>query len=192
VFMGMGEPLDNYENVLKAVRILNAPYGLGIGQRKITISTCGLIPQIKELAEEGLQIELSISLHSPNDKMRSRIMPINKKYPLHDLIEACKEYIGKTNRQITFEYVLVKGLNDSKKDAGDLARLIKGMLAKVNLIPFNKLDGLNYIPPQLHTVKEFKAILDKKGIVSTVRVSRGADINAACGQLRLIHEVQQG
>lgn len=185
VFMGMGEPLDNYDNVLKAIRILNAPYGLGIGQRKITISTCGIIPAIKRLTEEGLQIELSISLHSPNDNIRSNLMGINNKYPIKDLVEACKDYTKKTNRQITFEYVPIKGVNDSKENAENLARLIKGMLAKVNLIAFNPVEGLDYLPPEAKIVKNFKGILDKKGIVSTIRASRGTDIDAACGQLRL-------
>jgi len=189
VFMGMGEPLDNYDNVLKAVRVLNAPYGLEIGQRKITISTCGLIPEIKRLAQEGLQIELSISLHSPNNMTRANLMSINKKYPLKDLMEVCKEYITKTNRQVTFEYVLIKGLNDSQKDAQDLARLLKGLLAKVNLILFNPVEGLDYVPPTRDAVKIFKDVLDKKGIVSTIRKPRGADIEAACGQLRLRYEV---
>jgi len=187
VLMGMGEPLDNYDNVLKAVRLLNAPYGLGVGQRKITISTCGLIPEIKKLAKEKLQIELSVSLHSPNDKTRSTLMGVNKKYPLKDLMEACGGYAKQTNRQITFEYVLIKALNDSKKDAQDLAGLIKGMLAKVNLIAFNPVEGLNYASPGSDSIRVFKGILDRKGIVSTVRNPRGADIEAACGQLRLRH-----
>ena len=189
VFMGMGEPLDNYDNVLKAVRILNASYGLGIGQRKITISTCGLVPEIKNLAQEGLQIELSISLHSPNDKTRSMLMGINNKYPLGDLIGACKDYIDKTNRQVTFEYVLIAGVNDSKKDARDLTVLLKGMLAKVNLIAFNPVEGLDYISPSKNSIREFKDLLDAKGIVSTVRSPRGPDIDAACGQLRLRYEI---
>ncbi|MCM8782011.1 MAG: 23S rRNA (adenine(2503)-C(2))-methyltransferase RlmN [Candidatus Omnitrophica bacterium] len=188
VFMGMGEPFDNYENVVKAVRILNAPYGLGIGQRKITISTCGLIPEIKRFAEEKLQVELSISLHSANDKVRSSLMAINNKYPLKDLIEACKEYIKKRNRQVTFEYVLIKDKNSSEKDADALARLIKGMLVKVNLISFNPVEGLDYFAPEKYSVKKFKDILDRNGIISTIRCPRGTDIDAACGQLRLRNE----
>ncbi len=188
VFMGMGEPLDNYNNVLKAVRILNAPYGLGIGQRKITISTCGLVPEIKRLAGEGLQIELSVSLHSSNDKTRSMLMGVNTKYPLKDLIAACKDYINKTNRQVTFEYVLIDGVNNSKKDAQAMAALLKGMLAKVNLIAFNAVEGLDYAAPDRNNIKEFKSLLDEKGIVSTIRNSRGADIDAACGQLRSRYE----
>lgn len=184
VFMGMGEPLDNYENVLKAIRILNAPYGLNIGQRRLTISTCGLITGIRRLAGENLQVELSISLHSANDKTRSSLMGINNKYPIKELITACREYIKETNRQLTFEYVLIKGLNDSREEAEELAKLLKGMLAKVNLIPFNPIQGMDYLPPEPKDVKEFKNILDKKGIVSVVRVTRGADIQAACGQLR--------
>jgi 23S rRNA (adenine2503-C2)-methyltransferase len=191
VFMGMGEPLDNYEAVLKAVRILNAPYGLGIGQRKITISTCGLVPQIKRLSKEGLQIELSVSLHSANDKMRSGIMGVNNRYPLKELIAALKGYIKETGRQVTFEYVVINGINDSARAAQELAGLIKDMLAptkaglaKVNLIQFNPVDGLDYSVPSPQAVKEFKNTLDKRGVISVIRATRGDDISAACGQLR--------
>lgn len=187
VFMGMGEPLDNYENVLKAIRILNAPYAFNIGQRKITISTCGIVPAIKRLSEEGLQIELSISLHSADDKVRSQIMGVNKRYPIKELIGACREYIKETSRQLTFEYVLLKGINDSEEAAVKLAGLLKGLLCKVNLIPFNAVEGAGCIPPEPAVVKRFKQILDKKGIRALIRVTRGPDIAAACGQLRLAY-----
>ena len=188
VFMGIGEPLDNYDNVLKAARLLNAPYGLNIGQRKITISTAGVVPGIRRLAGEDLQVELSISLHGANDKMRSGIMGINNKYPIKELIAASREYIIKKRRQVTFEYVLIEGLNDSKKDAEELAALIRGMLAKVNLIPLNAVEGLGYAPPGPKQIKGFKDILDKKGITSIVRATRGMDISASCGQLKLSHK----
>jgi len=188
VFMGMGEPLDNYDNVLKAIRILNAPYGLGIGQRKITVSTCGVIPGIKRFASEKMQVELSVSLHSPFNNVRSGLMPVNKKYPPPEMMDSCREYARTTNRQVTFEYVMIKGLNDSLGDARETAVLLKGMLAKVNLILFNPVEGLGYFPPSPSSVKVFKDALDKKGVVSTVRRSRGADIDAACGQLRIRHE----
>lgn len=184
VFMGMGEPLDNYENVLKAVRQLNAPYALGIGRRKITISTCGIVPGIKRLIKEDLQVELSISLHSPDDKVRSALMGVNNKYPLKELISACREYIKETNRQITFEYVLIKGVNDSRDTAERLAKLIKGLTAKVNLIPYNPSEGTGYLAPGPKSIKEFKQTLDRRGVISIIRVTRGADILAACGQLR--------
>lgn len=188
VFMGMGEPFDNYDNVLKAVRILNAPYGLNIGQRKITISTCGIIPGIKRLAGEDLQVELSISLHGTNDEARSALMGVNRRYPIKELMAACREYIKETNRQVTFEYVLINGVNDSPKDAEALAKLLRGMIAKVNLIPFNPVEGLEYAAPLPAAVKAFKGMLDKKGAASVIRTTRGRDIAAACGQLRLKHD----
>jgi 23S rRNA (adenine2503-C2)-methyltransferase len=191
VFMGMGEPFDNYGNVLKAIKILNAPYGLGIGQRKITVSTAGVIPGIKRFTEENLQVELSISLHGPGDKIRSKLMPINKRYPVEELISACREYVKKTNRQITFEYIIIKDVNDSRYDAVELAGLIKGLISKVNLIPYNVIQDSAYAPPEPKTIKAFKGIMDKRGVVSVIRVTRGADISAACGQLKLMHETDK-
>jgi len=190
VVMGMGEPFDNYDNVLKAIRIMNAPYGLGIGQRKITVSTCGLIPGIKRFQGEGLQVELSVSLHGARDDVRSRLMPVNKKYPLGELIAACRDYCRKTDRQVTFEYVLMKGVNDSKKDARDVARLVRGMIAKVNLIACNAVECVSYAPPAPVRVREFRDALRREGIPVTLRLSRGGDIAAACGQLRLQHETK--
>lgn len=185
VFMGIGEPLDNYDNVIKAIRIINSPHTFNIGARRITISTSGIIPAIKKLAEEGLQIELSVSLHAADDKTRSRIMPVNKIYPLKDLISACREYIKRTNRQVTFEYILVKGLNSGLQDARKLCILLKGMNSKVNLIPCNPIKELKVEPPGKPEILSFKDCLSKSGINVTLRRPRGEDIEAACGQLRL-------
>ncbi len=186
VFMGTGEPLDNYAEVLRAVRLINSPLGLNIGSRRITISTSGIIPGIRRLAEEGLQIELSVSLHAATNELRSKLMPVNKKYPLKELIAACKEYSAKTNRQITFEYILLKGLNSGLEQARDLCLLLKGWkLAKVNLIPSNFIQELKIEPPQKKDILLFKDYLFKHGINVTLRAGRGEDIAAACGQLRL-------
>lgn len=189
VFMGIGEPLDNYDNVMKAIRIINSPYGLNIGARKITISTCGLIPQIAKLANEDLQIELSVSLHSADDKIRIKVMPINKKYPLKGLISACRDYIKKTNRQITFEYILIKGLNSDLQSARKLSKIVEELrLCKVNLIPANTIREYNIEPPNKLEILYFRDYLLKQGVNVTLRKPRGQDIEAACGQLRLRHE----
>ncbi len=185
VFMGMGEPLDNYDNVIKAIRIINSPQGFNIGARKITISTCGIIPGIKRLSDEGLQVELSVSLHSTDEEIRSSLMPINKKYPLKELISACRQYIEKTNRQITFEYVLIQGVNSDLKDTEKTAKMLKGLNCKVNLIPANTIKELNIEPPNKPAILFFKDSLVKRGLNVTLRKPRGQDINAACGQLRL-------
>lgn len=186
VFMGIGEPLDNYDNVLKAIRIINSSFALNIGSRRITISTCGIIPGIERLAGENLQIELSVSLHAADDKTRSLIMPVNKKYPLKELISSCKEYTKKTKRQVTFEYVLIKGLNSSLPDAQKLSRILKGLkLCKVNLIPANPVSEAGIEPPNKLEALFFKDYLLKQGINVTLRKPRGQDIQAACGQLRL-------
>jgi len=184
VFMGTGEPLDNYENVLKAIRIINAPAGFHIGARRITISTCGIIPGIKRLASEGLQIELSVSLHAADEKTRTRLMPVNKKYPLKDLISACKDYAVLTKRQVTFEYVLIKDLNCSKEAGDNLVRLLRGWECKVNLLVYNPVREFPYQPPEEREVEFFVWLLRKEGIVVTLRKSRGKDIDGACGQLR--------
>jgi len=188
VFMGTGEPLDNYDNVLKAIRIINSGYGLNIGARRITISTCGIIPAIKRLAGEGLQIELSVSLHAGDDETRLKLMPINKIYPLKELIPACREYIKKTNRQITFEYVMVKGINSHLQDAMKLCKILKGLDCKINLIPFNPVKEGKFYPPDKGDILLFKERLLKSGVNVTLRKSRGQDIEAACGQLRLRYE----
>ncbi len=188
VFMGTGEPLDNYENVIRAVRIINAPEGLHIGARRITISSCGIIPAIKRLAEEDLQIELSISLHAADDRTRSQLMPINKKYPVRELINACKEYIKKTNRQVTFEYILIKGINSDLQSARILSKILEGLNCKVNLIPANSIKELNIEPPGKLEILLFRNSLIKSGMNVTLRKPRGQDIEAACGQLRLRYE----
>jgi 23S rRNA (adenine2503-C2)-methyltransferase len=189
VFMGTGEPLDNYENVLAAIRVINSPDAFNIGARRITISTCGIIPGIKKLAQEDLQVELSISLHSADDKIRSKLMPVNNKYPLAKLIDCCGEYIAKTNRQITFEYILIKGINADLADAQSLVRLLKGLrLAKINLIPANPVAELKIFPPAKAQINAFTACLVKSGLPVTLRSERGQDIDAACGQLRLKYE----
>jgi len=189
VFMGTGEPLDNYENVLSAIRIINSPFAFNIGARRITISTCGIIPAIERLGLEDLQIELSISLHAPDDLMRSKFMPVNKKYPLAALIKCCREYSAKTNRQITFEYILIRGINSDLACAQKLVMLLKDLrLAKVNLIPANPVLELNIIPPTVKEINLFKENLFKAGINVTLRREHGQDIDAACGQLRLKYE----
>ncbi|MFA4888048.1 MAG: 23S rRNA (adenine(2503)-C(2))-methyltransferase RlmN [Candidatus Omnitrophota bacterium] len=185
VFMGTGEPLDNYDNVLRAVRMINAPEGFNIGARRITISTCGIIPGIERLAEENLQIELSISLHAADEFTRSRLVPINKKYPLNKLLSCCREYIRKTNRQVTFEYILIKGVNADLQHAGNLAKLLKPLkLCKVNLIPANAVVELKIAPPPEKEIRAFTGCLLKAGVNATLRKPRGQDIQAACGQLR--------
>ncbi len=185
VFMGIGEPLDNYDNVIKAVRILNDKDAFSVGARKITISTCGIIPGIERLKEEGLQIELSVSLHSAEDKVRSKLIPVNKIYPLKDLMPACRDYIKKTNRIITFEYVLIKDVNSSREDAVKLAKLLWHMKCKVNAISYNQIKAKDYKGPSEEEVKLFMETLQKKGITSTYRKSKGEDIDAGCGQLRI-------
>lgn len=189
VMMGMGEPLANYDNVMKAISILNSPFGFGIGARKITVSTAGYIPGIRRFMDEKAQIELSVSLHSANDEVRSRLTPINKKYPLVELMKVCRDYVEEKRRIITFEYVLIKDVNTSREDAVTLLKLLKGLPCKVNLIPFNPVSNFDFLPPSNKDVKEFQKILENNGINSTIRTQRGADIDAACGQLRL-HEIK--
>ncbi len=189
VFMGTGEPLDNYDAVLKAIRIINSDYSFHIGARRITISTCGIIPRIKRLAGEGLQVELSISLHAAEDSLRTRLMPINKKYPLKELMLACDEYVRKTGRQITFEYILMKGINSDLQNARSLSTILKRLrICKVNLIPANSIRELEIEPPERDQIILFRDYLLKKNIPVTLRRPRGEDIEAACGQLRLRHE----
>jgi len=188
VFMGMGEPLDNYDNVMKAIRIINSPEAFHIGARRITISTCGIIPGIKRLSEEGLQIELSVSLHAADDKARTQIMPVNKKYSLQELMLVCKEYIKKTNRQITFEYILIKGMNSDLQSAKNLSTILKGLNCKVNLIPANVVKECRIELPNKLDILLFKDYLKSEGINAILRKPRGQDIEAACGQLRLSHE----
>ncbi len=189
VFMGIGEPLDNYDNVLKAIKNINSKHGLGLGARKITVSTCGVIPGIIRLIAENLQIELSVSLHAADDQTRSLLVPINKKYPLKLLIGACKEYIEKTNRQITFEYVLIKDVNSNLESAQKLAKIAQNLkTCKINLIPVNTIKEKNIYPPNKLEILFFKDRLVKSGVNVTLRKARGQDILAACGQLRLGYE----
>jgi 23S rRNA (adenine2503-C2)-methyltransferase len=183
--MGMGEPLANYDHLLKALRILNAPWGGGIGARKITISTSGLAPQIRRLAAEPLQFRLAISLHGATDEVRNKIMPVNRKYPLKELVAACEEYQGQKGRMLTFEYVLIAGVNDSIEQAKPLAALARRLFAKVNLIPYNQVEGLPWKRPDEETQEIFLAALEKQKVIATLRREKGHDIDAACGQLRL-------
>jgi len=185
VVMGMGEPLANYDNLLKALRILNAPWGGGIGARKITISTSGLAPQIRRLATEPEQFRLAISLHGATDEVRNKIMPVNRKYPLKELVAACEDYQGQKGRMLTFEYILIAGVNDSAEQARPLAALAKRLFAKVNLIPYNQVEGLPWERPEEKVCKTFLAILQKQKVPATLRREKGGDIDAACGQLRL-------
>ena len=186
VFMGIGEPFDNYENVVRALGMLNSKSALGIGARKMTISTCGIVPKIEDLSEEGIQVELSVSLHGPNDAVRGSIMPVNKAYPVKELIAACKQYAKKTKRAITFEYILIKGVNASLQEAEELGRLLKGMLCKVNLIPYNPIEEFPHEAPTYKEVVAFQKVLESYGVRTTVRFSKGQDIQAACGQLRSV------
>ena len=190
VFMGVGEPFDNYDNVLKAIRIINNPKGLGIAARRITVSTCGLIPEIKKFSEEGMQIELAISLHASDNRLRNRLVPVNKKYPLEKLLKTSREYSQKTKRQITFEYILIKDLNASRQDAESLAVLLRGTLCKVNLIAYNQIDIFGYSAVGRDDVFRFKKILEDNKIPVTTRQARGEDISAACGQLRYVNMVK--
>lgn len=184
VLMGSGEPLDNFDNVIKFISLLNSSNGLNIGQRHVTLSTCGVVPKIKELADRGLQITLAISLHAPNDNLRKTMMPIAFKYSIDELMKACAYYIEKTNKRITFEYALVKDVNDSVEQAGELSKLLKGTLCHVNLIPVNEVKENNFKKTTSKNIIAFKSILEENSIETTVRREMGADINAACGQLR--------
>jgi 23S rRNA (adenine2503-C2)-methyltransferase len=190
VVMGIGEPFDNYDNLMNFIDIINEPKGIALGSRHITVSTCGIVPKIKEFANNGKQINLAVSLHAPNDELRSKIMPINKVYPLNELIKTLKEYISKTNRRVTFEYILLKEVNDSKENALELSKLLKGMNCYVNLIPYNETSHIEY--KRSDRVMEFYDILKKNKINVTVRKEFGSKVSAACGQLRAnFKEVQE-
>lgn len=184
VFMGIGEPLDNYDNVVNAIHIINNPKGLNIGARHISVSTSGLVPKIYQLADENIQCTLSISLHATNNEKRSAMMPVNNAYPIEELIQACKDYIAKTNRRISFEYALAKDNNDNLDDAKELVKLLKGMLCHVNLIPINKIENGQYSKSTNENIMKFRDYLNDHGIVATIRRELGSDIDAACGQLR--------
>ncbi len=184
VFMGIGEPLDNFDNVMNSIKIINDQKGLNIGARHISISTSGLVPKIYELAEKNLQCTLSVSLHATTDEKRSSMMPINNTYNIKELIKACKYYIEKTNKRISFEYALAKNKNDNIEDAQKLVNLLKGMLCHVNLIPINEIDNKQYNKSSNENIIKFRDYLNSKGIVATIRRELGTDIDAACGQLR--------
>ena len=184
VLMGIGEPLDNFGNVMDFLTIISSPEGVNIGMRNISLSTCGIVPQIDKLAEKKLQLTLSISLHAPNNAMRSQMMPVNDAYPVEELIAACRRYQKVTGRRISFEYSMVRGVNDSPATAKELAKLIRGMGAHVNLIPINPVDGSPYSATDAENVKRFQNMLTELGVNATVRRRLGSDISAACGQLR--------
>jgi len=184
VLMGSGEPLDNYENVMKFLALVNADYGLNIGQRHITLSTCGVVPKILDLADKNLQITLAISLHAPSDELRKEMMPIANKYSIDEIIKACKYYVDKTNRRITFEYALVRGVNDTAEHAKELNNILKGLLCHINLIPINEIQENNFKKSYYENVNSFSNILTSCGIENTIRREMGTDIDAACGQLR--------
>ena len=184
VFMGIGEPLDNYDNVVNAIRIINNPKGINIGARHISVSTSGLVPKIYKLAEENIQCTLSISLHATTNEKRSSMMPVNNRYPIEELLQACRDYIEKTNRRISFEYALAKDNNDNLDDAKELVKLLKGMLCHVNLIPINKIENGAYSKSSNENIMKFRDYLNDHGIVATIRRELGSDIDAACGQLR--------
>jgi 23S rRNA (adenine2503-C2)-methyltransferase len=183
--MGMGEPLANYANLMTALRLINEPWGVGIGARHITISTSGLAPQIRELAQQPLQIRLALSLHGATDEVRQQIMPVNRKYPLAELLDACAEYQQEKRKMMTLEYILIEKMNDMPEQAVALARHARRLHAKVNLIPYNTVEGLAWHRPSDRVIDDFAAILRDARVTATVRREKGHDIDAACGQLRL-------
>ena len=184
VLMGIGEPLDNFDNVMRFLELVNHPEGMNISMRHISLSTCGLVPMIDKLAERKLQISLAISLHGPNDEIRNRIMPVNKAYPISELIAACRRYYDATSRRIHFEYAMIDGLNDREQDARELLRLLKGLPAHVNMIPLNHVEESPLKPSSKAAVAKFQQILENGGVTATVRRTLGGDIDASCGQLR--------
>ncbi len=188
VMMGMGEPLDNYENTIRFLKLASDEKGLNLSMRNISLSTCGIVPRIYDLLNEKLQLTLSISLHAPNDEMRSKVMPVNKKYPIAQLIKACRDYTKETSRRISFEYAMIKNENDSDKCAYELAALLKGMLCHVNLIPANEIDESEHKRSTDERLQRFMNILNSRGVNTTIRRSLGSDIDASCGQLRSKHE----
>ena len=188
VLMGSGEPLDNFENTKQFLKVVNDKNGLNIGYRHITLSTCGVIPKMYELADLNIPINLALSLHAPFDDKRAEIMPVAKAYKVKDLIKACQNYIDKTNRRVTFEYSLIKGVNDSKAESDEISKLLKGMLCHVNLIPINKVEERDFERPDKTYIYKFRDALEKNNIPTTVRNSMGSDIGGACGQLRRKHK----
>jgi 23S rRNA (adenine2503-C2)-methyltransferase len=186
--MGMGEPLVNYQPVWDAVGKLTDPRGFGLGARHITISTVGIVHGIEKFAQEGLQVNLAVSLHAPTDELRNKLVPINRRFPIERLLAACRTYQQVTNRRVTFEYALMSGVNDSVEQAQQLAALLKGMIAHVNLIPLNPTEGSPLKPTARSQRRRFQQELESRGIACTVRIGRGLDINAGCGQLRETHQ----
>ena len=184
VLMGIGEPLDNFENVLRFLELVNTPQGMNISMRHVSLSTCGLVPKIDELAKRKLQLTLSVSLHAPNDETRNRIMPVNRAYPSEELLNACRRYYAETSRRISFEYAMIDGVNDSEADAKELLRRLKGLPAHFNLIPLNHVEESPLKPSSRAAVARFQKILEDGGIPATVRRTLGGDIDASCGQLR--------
>jgi len=191
VFMGMGEPLANYAETLRAIKLLIHPHGLGLGARRITLSTSGLVPQMRRLADEALQIGLAISLHAPNDDLRSSLMPVNRRWPIAEVLDAAEYYVERTGRRVSFEYTLMAGVNDSDPLADDLARLLRGRLCHVNLIPLNPNEDTSLHASSTGRALAFEARLRQAGVAATIRVNRGRDILAACGQLRLAEKKQR-
>ena len=184
VIMGIGEPFDNYDNVTNFIKIINHAKGLAIGSRHITLSTCGIVPKIREFADFPYQVNLAISLHAPNDELRSKIMPINRAYPLKELMSALKYYYDKTNRRLTFEYIMLDGVNDSKENALELVKLLRGFNCYVNLIPYNETENIEFKRSKKNSILEFYDIIKKNGMNVTIRREFGSNISAACGQLR--------
>ena len=187
VLMGIGEPLDNFDNVMRFLELVNSENGMNISMRHISLSTCGLVPQIDELAKRKLQISLAISLHGPNNEIRSKVMPVNKAYPMEELLEACRRYFNATGRRIHFEYAMIDGVNDREQDAREILRRLKGLPAHFNLIPLNHVEESPLKPSSKAAVAKFQRILEEGGITATVRRTLGGDIDASCGQLRRKH-----
>ena len=191
VLMGIGEPLDNFDNVMRFLELINSPDGMNISMRHISLSTCGLVPKIDELAKRKLQLTLSVSLHAPNDAIRNTIMPVNKAYPSEELLSACRRYYDATNRRISFEYAMIDGVNDSVENAKELIRRLKGLPAHFNLIPLNHVEESPLKPSSRSAVAQFQKTLEDAGITATVRRTLGGDIDASCGQLRRKHHKEQ-
>ena len=189
--MGIGEPFDNYDNVIKFIDIINDDNGIGIGARHITVSTCGIVPKIREFSKEKRQVNLAISLHAPNDELRNRLMKINKAYPLKEVIEAVKDYLKLNNRKVTFEYIMLKDVNDAEKCAIELSKLLKGLNCYVNLIPYNETSHIEFKKSDNNKIMEFYDILKKNNINVTVRREFGSEVEAACGQLRSNYEEEK-